>query len=112
MSLVIHAKASGKATANTSQGLGDLITDIQWKQMRCTVTLGTIPDGAQLDVRTHAGNPETSEVVQLKPFADKHRCSVIIEDDDLEGHSCWVVILDSDGQPLAQSSTTVGGEHS
>lgn len=112
MSLVIHAKASGKATANTSQGLGDLITDIQWKQMRCTVTLGTIPDGAQLDVRTHAGNPETSEVVQLKPFADKHRCSVIIEDDDLEGHSCWVVILDSDGQPLAQSSTTVGGEDS
>ncbi len=110
MSLVIQATGSTKTNDNAVRRSGDLIEDIQWKQMRCTVRLGSIPDGAQLDIRTHAGNPETSEVVQLKPFGDKNRCSVIIEDDDLEGHACWVVILDCDGKPLAQSSTTVGGE--
>ena len=87
------------------------IGEIKWKQLRCTVTLATPVPGIKLDVRTHAGNPDTSEVFSVKDFKDKPHCSVIIEDEDLEGHECWVVLLDANGNALAQEKTTVGGEN-
>ena len=86
------------------------IANIKWKQLRCTVTVAAASSGIKLDIRTHAGNPETSEVVSVKEFKDKPNCSVIIEDEDLEGHECWVVILDANGNALAQEQTVVGGD--
>ena len=85
------------------------IAEIKWKQLRCTVNVAAAAPGIKLDIRTHAGNPETSEVVSVKAFKDKPNCSVIIEDEDLEDHECWVVILDANGNALAQEKTTVGG---
>lgn len=85
------------------------IAEIKWKQLRCTVTIEPVVSGLQLDVRTHAGNRDTSEAVSVKAFKEKPSCSVVIEDEDLEGHECWVVILDADGTPVAQEQTTVGG---
>ena len=85
------------------------IAGITWKKLRCTVTIEPVVPGMRLDVRTHAGDPETSEVVSVKAFKEKPSCSVVIEDEDLEGHQCSVVILDADGNPVAQEQTTVGG---
>ena len=73
------------------------IAEIKWKQLRCTVNVAAAAPGIKLDIRTHAGNPETSEVVSVKDFKGKLNCSVIIEDEDLEDHECWVVILDANG---------------
>jgi hypothetical protein len=87
------------------------IASIQWKQLRCTVTVTDTVPGMTLDIRTHAGNADTSEVASTKPFSDKTSCSVIIEDEDLEGHACWVVILDADGNALTQEQTIVGGDN-
>lgn len=86
------------------------IQSVTWKQLRCTVELKEPIDGVQLDIRTHAGNPTTSEASKIKPFKDKPRCSVIVEDDDLLGHHVFVVIVDSHGNPLAQHETVVGGD--
>ncbi|MFV2068234.1 MAG: BREX-1 system phosphatase PglZ type B [Pirellulales bacterium] len=86
------------------------ITGIKWKQLRCTVTIAAAASGIKLDIRTHAGNPGTSEVASIKEFKNKPSCSVIVEDEDLEGHQCWVVIVDADGNALAQEQTVVGGE--
>ena len=98
-------------TLNSATGVaGNVkISEIKWKQLRCTVNVAAPATGIRLDIRTHAGNPETSEVVSVKDFKDKPHCSVIIEDEDLEGHQCWVVILDANGNALAQEKTTVGG---
>jgi hypothetical protein len=63
-----------------------------------------------LDIRTHAGNATTSEASSVKAFKEKTKCSVIVEDDDLDGHEVFVVILDEHGNLLAQQATIVGGE--
>ena len=78
-------------------------------RIRCVAAAAA--SGIKLDIRTHAGNPGTSEVVSMKQFKGKPSCSVIVEDEDLEGHQCWVVIVDANGNALAQEQTVVGGEH-
>jgi hypothetical protein len=85
------------------------IKSVTWKQLRCTVEVNKATEGIKLDIRTHAGNAATSEANSIKSFKDKTSCSVIVEDDDLEGHNVFVVILDEQGNALAQKSTTVGG---
>lgn len=87
------------------------ISSVKWKQLRCTVTVEGAAPGMQLDVRTHAGNSATSEVASIKDFKDKPSCSVIITDDDLEGHECWVVIIDASGNAVSQEQTIVGGDN-
>ena len=82
---------------------------VTWKQLRCAVEVNELLDGMQLDIRTHAGNASTSEASSIKPFNEKLRCSVIIEDDDLLGDKVYVVILDAHGNALAQLETVVGG---
>ncbi|MCS7466138.1 BREX-1 system phosphatase PglZ type B [Stieleria sp. ICT_E10.1] len=89
------------------------IAKVEWTtSMRCKVTLASPIQGARLDIRTHAGNAESSEVNAVKNFKDgKTSCSVIIEDEDLGGHHCWVVVLDANGQPIGQEQTIVGGDN-
>ncbi|MCR9115476.1 MAG: BREX-1 system phosphatase PglZ type B [bacterium] len=88
---------------------GIKIESVTWKQLRCSVVVNKVVEGLKLDIRTHAGNASTSEANDIKSFGDKTKCSVIIEDDDLEGHAVFVVVLDDHGNPLAQQATTVGG---
>ena len=78
--------------------------------MICKVEVSSPIDGVFLDVRTHAGNATTTQVVSKKQFKNKAACSVIIKNEDLEGHDCWVVLLDYNGNVLAQESTVVGEE--
>ncbi|MDC3225110.1 hypothetical protein OAU26_09270, partial [Mariniblastus sp.] len=85
------------------------IESVTWKQLRCVVVVNEAATGIKLDVRTHSGNSSTSVVSEIKPFKDKTKCSVIIEDDDLEGHEVFVVVLDDQDNPLAQQPTKVGG---
>ena len=92
-----------------SMGSGIRIDKVSWKQLRCSVEVSGSMEGMQLDVRTHAGNEQTSEASTIKSFKDKLRCSVIVEDDDLIGDKVFVVILDSNGNALAQQETVVGG---
>ncbi|MBV08937.1 BREX-1 system phosphatase PglZ type B [Rubinisphaera sp.] len=101
----------GITVTNASVAAGNVqIKSVTWKQLRCTVELLEPVEGIQLDMRTHAGNPTTSEASKIKPFNDKPRCSVIVEDDDLVGHRVFVVIVDSRGNALAQQETVVGGD--
>ncbi len=96
---------SGKPT------LGNVrITEIKWNQLLCKVVVSSLIEGVTLDVRTHAGNASTSQVASQKQFNNKSTCSVIIKDEDLEGHECWVVLLDENGNVLAQESTVVAEE--
>ncbi|MBF0399388.1 MAG: BREX-1 system phosphatase PglZ type B [Magnetococcales bacterium] len=86
------------------------LASVHWKGMRCTVTIEGESDELLLDIRTHPGNPATSVVRQIRPFAPKKGgCSVVVEDDGLEGSEATVVILSDRQQLMAQQSTVIGG---
>lgn len=85
------------------------IKSVTWKQLRCSVEIDELMDGIQLDIRTHAGNASTSEASNIKSFKEKLTCSVIVEDEDLFGEKLFVVVVDADGNAIAQQETVVGG---
>ena len=87
------------------------ITNIEWKQFRCKVELAEPVDGVIVDIRTHAANPATTQVAAKKQIKNKATCSVVMQDEDLEGHECWVVLLDGEGNLLAQQSTIVAEDN-
>ncbi|TWT48940.1 BREX-1 system phosphatase PglZ type B [Botrimarina hoheduenensis] len=87
------------------------IVSVEWKQLRCKVELAEPVDGVTVDIRTHAANPATSQVAAKKQFTSKAACSVVMQDEDLEGHEVWVVLLDDDGALLAQQSTIVAEDN-
>lgn len=88
------------------------ITDLAWKGLRCTVVVEGDADGLQLDVRQHAADANSSVSVgaNAKPFKSGGKASVVVDDDELEGETVQSVVLNSDGQVVAQESTVVGGE--
>lgn len=88
---------------------GIKIESVTWRHLRCVVVLNKPAEGLQLDLRTHAGNASTSEANEIKNFDNKTKCSIIVTDDDLEGHEVHVLVLDNNGNPVAQQATIVGG---
>ena len=85
------------------------ISDLVWKGLRCTLVLEGQAKGLRLDLREHAADPGTSRVVATKPFKADGKASVVVEDDNLEGESTQVVILDAEGKVVAQQATRIGG---
>ena len=85
------------------------ITDVAWKGLRCTVAAEGAFSGLVLDIRTEPGNALSSIGVSTKPFKENGTATVVIEDEDLEGSRATVVLIDQNGELVAQSETTVGG---
>lgn len=84
-------------------------TDIVWKGLRCTITVEGSIEGLSLDIRTEPGNLLTSVVVASKPLKENGTASVVIENEDLEGHVAMLVLLDNGGNLIAQIKTKIGG---
>ncbi|MCH5276197.1 MAG: BREX-1 system phosphatase PglZ type B [Desulfovibrionaceae bacterium] len=85
------------------------LTNVEWKGLRCTVATNGNCAGLFLDVRGHAGNPETS-VVKRKLLKDDGTASVVVENEDWEGHDAMVVLVDANGALVAQFPTVIGGD--
>ncbi|MCK4412361.1 MAG: BREX-1 system phosphatase PglZ type B [Candidatus Eisenbacteria sp.] len=94
------------------------ITDIQWRGLRCRVTveasgapMAVEAATAQLtaDLRTKPNDP-TSSVTQPKSLDPDGRAGLLVEDDSLEGTIVSLVILDPSGRVLGKTATTIGGE--
>ena len=83
--------------------------DVVWKGLRCTVAVDGDFSGLSLDVRSQAGNPQSSVVVASKPLKDNGTASVVVEDEDMEGREATVVLTDADGSLVAQIATVIGG---
>ena len=86
------------------------VTNINWKGMRCKVALQGESKGLSLDLRTQPGNPSTSIVTGIKPFKEDGTASVVVEDEAVEGLKATLVVLDSEGNIVAQRSTVIGKE--
>lgn len=85
------------------------ITDLVWKGLRCTVALEGAFAGLSVDLRTLAGNPESSVVVDSKPLKGNGTASVIVENEDLDGEEVTLVLVDKAGALIAQVATIIGG---
>jgi hypothetical protein len=84
-------------------------TDIVWKGLRCTVAVDGGILGLALDVRIQAGDPASSVVVGCKPLKDNGTASVVVENEDMEGHDAMLVLIDANGALAAQIATVIGG---
>ena len=84
------------------------IGDVGWKGLRLSVSLDEPVGGVSADVRLEAGNADSSVVVAKKTLSAHGACSLIVENEDLEGQAAYLVILDADGALLAQRAVTVG----
>lgn len=87
------------------------ITDVVWKGLRCTVAVEGSFSGLSLDVRMQPGDALASVVVGVKPLKDNGTASVVVENEDLEGHEATLILLDAGGGLVAQVPTVIGGEN-
>ena len=96
-----------------NKGTGPVVsvefTDVVWKGLRCTVAVDGSIKGLSLDVRLQPGNSLTSVVVSVKPLKDNGTASVVIENEDLEGHEATLALIDANNGLVAQVATVIGG---
>jgi hypothetical protein len=84
------------------------IEDVAWRGLRCTITVTGTSSDMKVDIRTKAGDPNTS-LTKPKPPNSDGIVSILVEDDDRMGEAALIVILDSNGKPVKQILTTIGG---
>jgi hypothetical protein len=84
--------------------------EVTWRGLRCAVKVNGSYLGLCLDIRTQAGNAASSVAVSAKPIKEDGTSSVIVEDEELDGRTATVVVLDEGGALVAQFATRIGGE--
>ena len=84
------------------------IADVTWLGLRCRVRVEGAA-GLSVALRTQVGNAD-STIGQSKPVDDDGAVSLLVADDELEGATAAVVVLDSNVQVVARQSTIIGGE--
>ena len=92
-----------------AQAVHVAIQDVQWLGLRCRVTVEPATGGLKADIRTKANGAGTS-VAEPKPVDSEGKVGLLVTDEDLEGTSVSVVLLDAHGRVLVKKPTTVGGE--
>ena len=84
------------------------ITKVTWLGLLCRVEFRNVSVGVLVDIRGLAADDTTSIAAQASETKTEARVSLLVPDDDLEGEQVFVVIVDADGQLLAQRETVVG----
>ncbi len=91
-------------------GVTAQIVNVQWRGMRCRVTLRASGNAIRVDLRTNWKQPNTSIVSAPKEVSPSGDASLVVEDDRHEGSSAMLVAIDSAGNVLDRKLTTVGDE--
>ncbi len=89
-----------------------VIAEVIWKGLRCSVSVDGEFSILHLDVRLLPGD-STSSLVQnakAKPFKDNGTTSVVMRDDEFEGATGFIVLIDEHGALVAQAGTVIGGD--
>lgn len=84
------------------------ITEVQWRGLVCKVEIQSASGGLTVDLRTKVADGATS-IVQPHSL-DGSSARLMVENDDNEGVSAVVVVLDESGTVIAKQATTVGGD--
>lgn len=83
------------------------LAEVRWLGLTCRVQAETSASGISAVLRTHPADAD-SELCRRKPVKDG-RCTLMV-DDQHEGTSAVVVLLDEHGNVLARKPTLVGDE--
>ena len=67
--------------------------------------------GLSVDIRMLAGNAESTVAISRKRFNEHGTASVVVEDEELFGKPAMLVLLNADGELMAQAETRIGGGH-
>lgn len=84
------------------------IETITWSGFRCKV-LANASSTSVIDIREQPADATSSVTVKPKNAALNKQVSLLIEDEDLEGEKVFVVLIDEDGNIIAQTETIIGG---
>ena len=90
------------------QSVSASIGDLQWRGLVCKVTVEIAGEGLKLDLRTKVADASTS-LTKPHPI-ESPEVTLMVEDDEYEGVSAVVVVVDATGSVVAKAATTVGGE--
>ena len=85
------------------------IAEVSWVGFRCRVRIEPAQLGWSVDVRTEVNNADSS-ITGVRTVNAEGSTSLLVEDDDLEGKSAVVVVLDDGGNVLAKQAVIVGGD--
>jgi len=87
------------------------IAKVDWKGLKCRITVEPFVSGLQIDLRSKPNDPSTSIISGGgKALDGSGMVTLFIEDEDLEGSVVAAVVCSKAGQVLAKQNTTVGGE--
>ncbi len=99
-----------RITGGAGSGTVDIrIADLSWVGFRCRVRVEPVLPGLSVDLRTRIGDANSS-VSTARPVDGDGAASLLVGDDELEGTTAAIVVLDAGGQVIAQQSTIIGGE--
>ena len=85
------------------------IAEVSWVGFRCRVRIEPAQLGWSVDMRTEVNNADSS-ITGVRTVNAEGSTSLLVEDDDLEGKSAVVVVLDDGGNVLAKQAVIVGGD--
>jgi hypothetical protein len=100
----VHVRA-GTASRDTG---GAAITKVKWLGLMCRVEFEQVAPGALLDLRALPGEPSSSVAEDTKDTTSAGKQSLFVADEDLEGEPAHLVLVDRDGNILAQREVTIG----
>jgi len=83
--------------------------EVVWRGMRCIVTVEGMFSGLTVDIRRRPGEVQSSLVGDKKLIREDGTASVLVGDENLEDVEAFIVLLDMNGELIAQRPTTVGG---
>ena len=86
------------------------ISDVVWRGLRCTAVLAVPDESLKIDIRQKPADPNSSIVVKPKPVSVAGSASVVVDNEDLEGTTATLVVIDDTGGVVAQMSVYIGGE--
>ena len=96
---------AGETAAKTAAKIGD----VSWVGLRCRVQVETAAPGLSVDLRSKVNDPSSS-VGKVRPVDAHGAASLLVADDELEGTSAVVVVLDAGGHVIAKLPTIIGGD--
>jgi hypothetical protein len=82
--------------------------NVSWRGLRCTVTIEAATE-LYLDIRLEAGNPASSVVANKKVFNDG-KTSVVIENEDYQGKSAFLILLTNTNDVVTTMPTVIGND--
>lgn len=86
------------------------ITEINWRGMRCRVTVKSNAAALRVDLRLNWKQPASSIAASPKELGKNGEASLAVSDDKHEGVAASVVVSDASGRVLDYKPTTVGEE--